>query len=220
MAILGEVSVRGVPHARVDRVHLRVTGESEGIRGVLFVNRTETNAKGLLAETWNAANAPNGSYMVRFELWKGRAVSYLNATVNLTKPVQQAFTLKTYQTYGVLQPPGGTAGDYDLYRVQLPVNCGTRFKVVVTAHDGHDVDLYGNKSAPENTGGDPARYTQSRTGPGSTETIEWTNVLPTDVFTFMVRHDASTETSYGVVLDHQCTYAPKPPRPWEDIRWM
>ncbi|HWG89356.1 MAG TPA: kelch repeat-containing protein [Candidatus Thermoplasmatota archaeon] len=220
LRILGEVSVRGVPHAKVDRVHLRVTGESEGIRGVLFVNRTETNAQGLLAETWNAATAPNGSYMVRFELWKGRAVSYLNATVNVTKPVQQAVNLKSYQTYGVLQPPGGTTGDYDLYRVQLPPNCGTRFKVVVTAHDGHDVDLYGNKSAPENTGGDPSRYTQAQTGPGSTETIEWTNVLPTDVFTFMVRHDASAETSYGIVLDHQCTYAPKPSTLRDEIRWM
>lgn len=195
------------------KVLRRIAGSNENDTNLanftLMQENNLTAALNNMTTYWNATNTtawPIGSYRVTFEAHKGKTVTYLNSTTNVTLRFNNATNLTQWRTYGTLN---GTS-DYDLHRIN-PAG-GSWFRITVVSRNGTDVDFYlHNGTDPSVIGNTPDSYSVQRNGTNTTESYQWNNTQPGEVFSLLVTHKNATNTGYSITYERETQQGPPPP---------
>lgn len=144
-----------------------------------------------------------GTHIVSYEAKHGRALTYLNHTVNITLPYSSAqnLTQTQYRFYSTLEG----ASDYALYRIVDPPGCSDYFVMRrAKSLDSTDIDMHLAHAEPSSLGNNSVAYSKHRDGPDAFEIYRWDAIQDQGTYAVLITHEGATRTCYYVDLYVSC----------------
>lgn len=169
----------------------------------ILIDEPLSDVKGNFSTFWNATDKdrPSGNYSVTFRTQEG----FAGRVIDWTVPYSNA-------TYPELTSDGAGSSlngseDADVYSYTFDGGCtdGSWFIVRASGVDGHDVDLYVDKSDPAEAQDDPANYSMQADGATAYPeiSVDGENATVNETYSVMVGHKLH-HGDYRVDVDENC----------------